>query len=774
MRAVWEKIKADLASRRLIAFLIILTIATATALLTLGLATLLNLYAPYDRSFNELNGAHVWLYFNRDLIRARDIEALARRPEVTASTGVQYSYVTQAVIRGTRTVVSLRVISVTPPAVNRLQVQDGRYLAGVGEVLAGKDLHYLAGLELGDSLTINRADGKAVTLPVVGLVYDPMWDTYRTAQPPYLYVTEATLRKLFPDDATWDWSVGLRLADPEAVTPLVTAAKAALRPDAIAGHTDWHNVREAAVFGVQLNFIFLGTFSIFAMLAMIFVITTNISATVLSQFRQIGILKAIGFTRGQILALYLGQYVVLSLIGGGLGLGLGQLLAPLPLKSVAASMSATYQPPAAPGLLGGVLGLVLGVVLAAVAGAAGRGARTNIIRAIMIGAEAPQQQVSWPVQLAERLGLPIVVVLGLNDVFAKPFRSALTGLGLLLGVVGIVFGLTINQTLEVYRTNPAQVGIVYDAIVTAQTATDSQLQRQLSRAPGVEAFYREEILEVKALTGQAFRLRAVDGNLAAFPFQVPEGRFFVPGTREAVAGRGLLSWLGLKVGDELTLQWGDRAVRRGTWRIVGQYLEAGDAGQMLMVSRNTVAQWLKEAGTGTYYLRLSSQADPAALKQYLQPKPEADINLTIIQQKTPDFVVYLQTSLLALGVVLIAIALINVFNTTLLAVQEKRRLVGILKTVGMTPGQVVTMVNTSAAFLGLGAVAGGIPLGLLFTRWVLDWLLTFYGYGRLTLNLNIGYLVFLAPVVVGVSLLGSLAPARWAARQPAVQAFRAE
>lgn len=773
MQAVWEKIKADLISRRLINFLIILTVATGAALLTLVSGTLLNLYAPYDRSFQELNGAHVWLYFDRDLTPARDIEKLERLPGVTASTNLQVSYVTQVQIREARTVVSLRVVPLTPPEVNQLQVQDGRYLTRNGELLAGKDLHYLVGLSLGDQVIVTRTDGKKVSLPVVGLVYDPMWDTYRTVQPPYLYVTEETLRDLFPNDETWDWSVGLRLADPQAVTPLVAAAKAALRPDAITGHTDWRNVREAAVFGIQLNFIFLGTFSVLAIGAMVLVITTNISATVLSQFRQIGILKAVGFTRGQILSVYLGQYVVLSLAGGILGLVVGQALAPLPLKSVAASMSTTYQPPAAPGLLGGVLVTVVGIVLAAVVSAAGRGARTNALRAIAIGAEVPQQ-VNWPVHLAERLGLPIIVVLGLNDVFARPFRSALTGLGLMLGVVGIVFGLTINQILEIYRTNPAQVGIVYDAIVTAQTTTDNQLEQKLERAPGVDAFYREEILEVKTLTGQSFRLRAVDGDLATFPFQVPEGRFLTPGTREAVAGRGLLTWLGLKVGDEITLQYGDRAARRETWRIVGQYLEPNDAGQMLMVDRSTVKQWLQEAGPGTYYLRLDPQTDLAALKQTLQPKPEADINLIVIRQKVPDFVVYLRASMLALGVILIAIALINVFNTTLLAVQEKRRLVGILKTVGMTPAQVVTMVNTSAGFLGLLAVAGGIPVGLWLTRLALDWLLVFYGYGRLTFSLNVWYLLFLAPVIVGVSMLSSLAPARWAARQPAVRAFRAE
>src|SRR5512139_2917219 len=129
MQAVWEKIKADLTSRGLITFLIVLTIATAAALLTLVSGTLLNLYAPYDRSFEELNGAHVWLYFDRELTSRGDIEKLERLPGVTESTHLQVSYVTQISVRATRTVVSIRAVPLTPPMVNRLQVQNGRYLA---------------------------------------------------------------------------------------------------------------------------------------------------------------------------------------------------------------------------------------------------------------------------------------------------------------------------------------------------------------------------------------------------------------------------------------------------------------------------------------------------------------------------------------------------------------------------------------------------------------------------------------------------------------------
>ncbi len=58
MSAVWQKIVADLLHRRAISLLIITTIITAAALLTLALSTLMNLGGPYDKLFAELNSAH--------------------------------------------------------------------------------------------------------------------------------------------------------------------------------------------------------------------------------------------------------------------------------------------------------------------------------------------------------------------------------------------------------------------------------------------------------------------------------------------------------------------------------------------------------------------------------------------------------------------------------------------------------------------------------------------------------------------------------------------
>lgn len=775
MSAVLQKIRADIASRPLISILIVVTIVAASTLLTLALATLMNMDAPYDQSFEALGGAHLWLYFDRDKIRSRDIERIEALPGVAQSTGLQYGVLSRVRVGDTRVWVSVRMTPLDPPAVNRLLVQEGRYLLPRQfEVLAGRDLSDLYGLAVGGVVGLTQSNGEKVNLPVIGLAYNPMWDTYRNSQPPYVYVSEDTMRNLFPDQSTWDWSMGVRLGDPQAVGETLAQIEAILRPNAITSHTDWRDVKRSAVFGARMNFIFLGAFSFFAILATILVVTSSIGSIVLSQFRQIGILKAIGFTQGQILALYLGQYLALCVIGVPLGLLAGIALSPLPLENVASSLSTTFRPPFNISIALWVLCLTAGAVVLAALGAAYRGARANTIRAIVTGAEPPRRKAVFAVKLAAWLGLPLTLVLGLNDVFARPFRSLLTGLNLTLGVIGIVFGLALTQTLDTYRADPSLMGLVYDAVVTREETSDSQARRTLSKAPGVEAFYAQYTVDAETPGGQSFQIKAVEGDLTAFPFKIARGRFFQPGAYEAIAGQGLLDWLGLDVGDEVTLVLEDVDDRPVTWRIVGQYPEPINTGQILMVSLPTVARVLKDAEPRTYYLRLSPGANTTQLRQYLEPRPESDLNLVLVGQAIPSVVVYLQLAVFALAAILIGIALVNVFNTSLLAVQEKLRMVGVLKTLGMTPGQVVAMVNTSAGFLGLAAAGVGIPLGLVLTKSLFAVLSVTYGFGHVQVTLGLVYIVVLPPLMVGVSVLGSLAPARQAARLSIVSVLRNE
>ncbi|MCJ7737815.1 MAG: FtsX-like permease family protein, partial [Anaerolineae bacterium] len=307
-----------------------------------------------------------------------------------------------------------------------------------------------------------------------------------------------------------------------------------------------------------------------------------------------------------------------------------------------------------------------------------------------------------------------------------------------------------------------------------QQYTDSRARRALDSAPGVVAYYAEDIMDVENAEGHTFQLRAIEGMLDQFPFTISEGRFLEPDSGEALAGQGLLDWLELEIGDSISLTLKDDSGPPTTWRIVGTHPEPVNAGQMLMVSLSSVKRAHWETEPRTYYLKLATGADTGLLKDYLEPRKGADLNLTLIGHTLPDAVVYLQFAILALSAILIGIALINVFNTSVLAVREKMRLIGILKTVGMTPRQVMAMVCTSTGVLGFLATLVGVPLGLVFTQTVLSALSRGYGFGQVQISIRPTTILLLFPLMICVSVAGSLVPGRRAARASILEVLRYE
>ena len=775
MHAILQKAWADILSRPLISVLIVVTVTTSSTLLTLALATLMHLSAPYDKAFEALNGAHLWLDFDRSRLGLRDIERIRDVPGVAQTTDLRYSVRTRVSLRDTQMAASVRAVPMAEAAVNRLLIEEGRRLApDQPELLASTDIDDLFKLSVGETIRVTRADGREVDLPVVGLAYNPMWDTYRNDEPPFIYVSEQTLRELYPDESTWEWSMGLRLTNPQSVEKVVERIESALHAKVVRRYTDWRDVREAALFGAQINFIFLGAFGLFAVLATVLVVGSCIGSIVLAQFRQIGILKALGFTGRQILWLYVSQYLALSLVGAAAGLGLGVALSPLPLRSVAVSLNTPFRPPLSPLLAALLLGIVAGVVALATWSAARRGARASIVKSIAVGAEAPRRRPAWGTRLASRIRMPVVLMLGVNDLSARPLRSLMTGLNLTLGVIGIVFGLTLNETLRTYRTSPALLGLVHDATVSRSRASDQETRHLLEMAPGVEAFYSEALIGAQTQQGQTFQIRAIEGDLDAFPFKVQRGRFFQPHVHEVMAGRGFLDWQGLSVGDEVRLTFKEREGRSLSWRIVGQYPEPTNAGQMLMLSLPVAAQWAGPFEPNTYFLKLAEECDPDRLRRYLTRNSGDDLGLTLTEQAIPDDVFSLQIAVFVLAAMLIGIALINVFNTSLLAMQEKTRDIGVLKTLGMTPPQLEAAGNTSAGLLGLLAASIGVPTGYLLTRGLLASLSRTYGFGSVHVTLSLSAMGLLTPVMIVVSMAGSAIPVRRAARLSIVEVLRNE
>jgi putative ABC transport system permease protein len=127
-----------------------------------------------------------------------------------------------------------------------------------------------------------------------------------------------------------------------------------------------------------------------------------------------------------------------------------------------------------------------------------------------------------------------------------------------------------------------------------------------------------------------------------------------------------------------------------------------------------------------------------------------------------------------LSLVLVGIAVIGVFNSVWMGVRERRRELGMLKAVGMTPGQVTFSVLSEAAGTALVGYVVGLAVGLVGIRVLIDTVARAVGFGPLSPPMDGVGLALLLPGVVLVAVGGASLPAYRAGQTSVVDALRYE
>jgi putative ABC transport system permease protein len=311
---------ADLRRRRLAAVLTALVIAVAAGTLTLALGVARLADDPWDRTFEATNGAHL-LAYSRD--RAA-LEPLARLPEVAESTRVLPSVFT-SFEHDDRTVgAAVYGVPRRGPSVAKPLVTDGAWV-DVGGVVLERSFARFYGLEPGDRIALATTTGR-LELEVTGLTVTASQQRYPNSQPGIAFVLPESLRRIQPDEALWNHTIGLRLDDPNTAPAL---ARRLEDVDPGLGAEDWQEMRSDAIEeGARTTGIVLSTFAVFLLLASGFVIANQVGSRVVAQLREIGVLKALGLTPAQIGAAFALQHLVLGLAAVAVGVVTGAAAAP--------------------------------------------------------------------------------------------------------------------------------------------------------------------------------------------------------------------------------------------------------------------------------------------------------------------------------------------------------------------------------------------------------------------------------------------------------------
>jgi putative ABC transport system permease protein len=237
----------------------------------------------------------------------------------------------------------------------------------------------------------------------------------------------------------------------------------------------------------------------------------------------------------------------------------------------------------------------------------------------------------------------------------------------------------------------------------------------------------------------------------------------------------LREWYGLDVGDTIRLQTLQGPVN---FEVAGVTLNLSASGYNVIGTLEDAVRYFGTDQPDIFAIELAPDADPRGVGQHILERWGDTYNLRFetleeFQTRTRQ----LSESFFALSnatvLVGVAVAALGVVNTLLMNVLERRREIGLLRSLGMTHGQIIGLVLSESAALGVLGGALGLALGSGLSRFAVVSSTSVSGY-QLPYVFPVQALVTCVVIALIVPPLAGLWPAWRGARANIVEAMRSE
>jgi putative ABC transport system permease protein len=786
--------RTGLTGRRVQAIVIGLVVLVSTAASTLALGLLVDSNAPFDHAFARQRGAHVTAAVNAAQASSARLAATTRLPGVTAASGpfpettvtAQVTFTTSAG-PGNVGVFSGPVDFVGRAApggpVDDLTLTAGRWARQAGEVVWSGTGHGPS-VSVGARVTVSGVPGSP-RLTVVGVATS----VTGTAE---AWVTPAELAALRTPGTSDVAQMLYRFSGAgtnAAVSADIARLRAALPAGSLLGAQSYLTAKLEATRSIAPWVPFVVAFGLIGLVMAVLIVANVVSGAVVAGTRRIGVLKSIGFSPAQVVAAYLLQVAIPATAGALTGVLAGNLLS-LPLLSQTARVYGVGTLAVPPWVDVAMPLAMLGLILAAALPPALRAGRLSPVRAIATG-RAPRAARGYAAHrlLGRARRLPRPLTLGLAAPFARPGRTLVTLVAVLLGGVAVTFAAGLATSLNRVATDlshaqaePVQVGLPGQRAMVrpadapplpSPAAQQRAVQAALRAQPGTLRYVAEadDDISVPGLPEQ-LSLTGFGGDASWTGYQLITGHWY-RGNDQAVVNTGFLTDTGAQVGDMYTITSGSRHV---TVRITGEVFEPNGGTPEILASLPTLSVLDPQLTVVQYDVALRPGTAAASYANTLAAAlgPEYSVSAN---NATPSQFAAVIGLIATLTLLLAAVAGLGVLNTVVLQTRERVHDLGVFKAVGMTPRQLSAMVVCSAAGVGLVAGLVAVPAGVALQRYVLPVMAHAAQTGVPASVLDVyvpGGLALLALSGLVIAAAGALAPAGWAARARTASALRAE
>lgn len=789
----WRKVWADLWGNKLRTLLVVLSIAVGVFAVGMVYSSYLMFQRDLSSSWGTAAPASASIYadpFEEELVDS--IRSLRGVKEAEGRRNVDLRV--RSATNEWRQMFLTAIPDYGKQKVNIVRPQSGAWPPGDGDVLLERSSLAELGVNTGQSIVVETPTGRKRSLKVTGVVYDPSQIPSLFSGRSYGYINMDTLEKL--DEPRRLDQVNF------VVESWVLQGKETAPIEAI-GRRAWSKLEQGdtTVFWLQVNkpgehqmqsainalVLLLAILGILSLFLSTFLLVNTVTAILAQQMRQIGIMKAIGGRRDQILQMYL------LLVGA---YGLLSLLVAAPLGALAASAVTGFMAQVFNFNSGGIelplevllleVAVAVMIPLAASVWPVWQGTGVTVREALSnygIGGAGKGRIDQWLDSGVNRLKtLSRPAMLSLRNTFRRKGRLFLTMLTLI--IAGTVFMAVFSVRASLYATlDQALSYFQYDISVGfTQSYRASRIEQEVLRVPGVKAaeswgmtsgrILRDERKESEDEASKNVFLLFPPVATKMIQPKIIAGRWLVPEDENALVVNSeiLKDSPQVKVGEPVFIKAGTRKLK---FIVVG-VAQSTMTGPIVYAPYDWATGAIQESGRARTVQIVAQSSDPKVqsalgrtLEEHLKKNnlriQNVDITWEQKERIRSQFDI-LTTFLLIMAVLLAIVGALGLTGTMSINVLERTREIGVMRAIGASSMAIAKVFILEALCIGILSGLIGMVLalpvaallsyqvGVLFLQNPLSFSFSFLGVG-----------IWLALSAL-LSVLASLLPARNAAR----------
>ncbi|HKR14650.1 MAG TPA: FtsX-like permease family protein [Pyrinomonadaceae bacterium] len=712
MNTLWHKAIRDFWTERARTALVVLAIALGISAFASVLSSYAILTRELDRGYLATNPASAVLRVDR--VDDELVQTILQNPAVSDAEP-------RRTVRGQikagpiqwRNLVLFVVKDYGDIRVSKLEPEAGAWPPATGEILIERDAFQVAKAKIGDKVTVKTANGKQQQLTVSGSVHDVGQAQARMENIVYGYINLATLVQLGEEPYLDRLNILVRenRFDEPHIKNVANDVKALIESrghevesvDLPAPGKHPHSDLTGALL------LAMSSFGIFVLLLSGILVVNLLTALMASQVRQIGVMKAIGGTRGAIARIYFGQ---------ALFLGIAALIVSIPLGIIGSRALCQYMAmflnfdinsfavPLWVYLLVAIIGLAAPLIAAAYPVWKGTGVPVRIALTDF-GLSGKTFGAGRIDRALTRIGGRFMpVVFALRNAFRRRARLALTLLTLTAG--GLFFLAALNIRASVVNTLDRMFAArKFDLSVWFDNPLQwERLQRAVANTPGItdaEGWF----FAGGSLGTREFTVTALPPDTRLLDLEILEGRWLQAGDSGAMVINNALARRvpSLRVGETVTLRIDSV---ESTWRIVGLAKEAYSPA-IAYIPLSFIQQ--QQPGMSNS-MRLALAQDDfdsiSIVKERLDEAMEREGVRARGSASTAEsrlgfdqHVVMIYVFLIVMSAIVGSVGGLGLMTTMSLNVLERRREMGVLRAIGATPRIVWLIVIVEGLLIGL-------------------------------------------------------------------------